>query len=204
MAKTLEPGNQPILNKRVTQILPKVVQSGGPADTSITNLAVVVEGESSPREYAHVICSIPLGMLRLVDTRACGFSYALNEAVRSLRYDGSVKVAIKFTGRWWEDSPFYQKGGQSKTDRPTRVVVYPSNGIGGREAVLLASYTWSQDALRFGALTQGKGSPAEKILLDIVLRDIADIHGIPVDKLKSLVVDYESIDQSAVKQPEFP
>ncbi|KLO16479.1 hypothetical protein SCHPADRAFT_914035 [Schizopora paradoxa] len=193
MAKTLKSGNQPILNKRVTQIFPKVVQPAG-ADTTITNIAVVVDGESSSREYSHVISSIPLGMLRLVDTRACGFSYALNEAVRALRYDGSVKVAIKFTERWWEEAPYNQIGGQSKTDRPTRVVVYPSNGIGGREAVLLASYTWSQDAFRFGALTQGKGEPAEKILLDIILRDISDIHNIPIATLKGKVVDYDAWD----------
>ncbi len=203
MAKTLKPTNQPIMKKRVTGIYPMHLPFTRKPDAGATvpastdkfrSLAVTVDGDRIPRVYAHVISTIPLGMMRLVDTRACGFSYALKEAIRTLRYDASVKVAIKFTKRWWEEAPYNQKGGQSKTDRPTRVVVYPSNGIGGKEAVLLASYTWSQDALRFGALVQGKNSKAEAILIDIILRDIADIYNMSAQDLKNLVVDHDAWD----------
>lgn len=84
-------------------------------------------------------------------------------------------------------------GGVSNTDRPTRVVVYPSYGIGQNNGTtMIASYTWAQDALRFGALAQGKDSQAEKDLIKTVLNDLADIHGI-TDKtyLPGLMEEYK-------------
>lgn len=202
MANTLKPNNQPIMKKRVVGIYPKTYspfddsEDDGDAtsDTDFKSVALKIEGERQPRFYEHIINTIPFGMLRLVDTRSCGFSYALDEAIRSLKYDASVKVAIKFTERWWERSPYNQKGGLSKTDRPTRVVVYPSNGIGGKDAVLLASYSWSQDALRFGALVQGNKSEAEQVLVDTILRDISDIHCIALPALKKMVVSHDAWD----------
>lgn len=157
------------------------------------SLSVDVEGKNS-RVYDHVISTIPLGMLRLVDTRFCGISEAQQEAIRTLHYDASVKVAIKFTKRWWEGDKYKQKGGKSNTDRPTRVVVYPSYGIGGNDAVLLASYTWSQDAMRFGALVKGKESKAERILIEVILRDIGDIFDISSQDLSGMYLDHHAWD----------
>jgi len=55
------------------------------------------------------------------------------------------------------------------------------------------SYNLGQDALRFGALARGHDSPDEAILLDIILRDLADIHGhdLDADYLRSLMVNYD-------------
>ena len=192
MAKKLTPNNQPHLNKRVNGIYPTITI--GPGPNVVNGLSVTIADEDTPRHYSHVVSTVPLGILRLMDTRSCGFSYALKEAIRILRYDASVKVAIKFTNRWWEKEPYNQKGGKSTTDRPSRVIVYPSNGIGGSEAVLLASYNWAQDALRFGTLVQGNKSGAEQILVDIILTDIADMFGIPFDTLKKDVVSHDAWD----------
>ncbi|KAF8593122.1 FAD-linked reductase, partial [Ceratobasidium sp. AG-I] len=111
----------------------------------------------------------------------------------------SVKVGIRFSERWWEGSRVSspQLGGVSSTDRPTRTVVYPSYGIGGDSATMIVSYTWAQDAFRFGSYVQGKDSPAEQELLNIIFKDLTDMHGI-VDKdgnpdytyLPSLKLDY--------------
>ena len=181
MAQTLLPDAQPILNKRVINISPATSMAGG--------INVLVEGETNPRPYGHVISTVPLSCLRMVDVDSCNLSYALKTAIRTLHYDASVKVGIKFTDRWWE--PLH-KGGSSSTDRPTRVVVYPSYGIGGSDATMLCSYAWSQDAMRLGALVHGPDSPSEKILVELVIQDLAVMHGIPYKTLKEKVVDYHA------------
>ncbi|OSX59667.1 hypothetical protein POSPLADRAFT_1048165 [Postia placenta MAD-698-R-SB12] len=170
MAARLQPGTI-LRGKRVTAIAPLIESTDTPTSINVT----VAGGESYT--YDHVISTMPLSCLGLVDTTQCGLSWPIQMAIRALHYDASVKVAIKFSYRWWEQSPFLQSGGSSSSDRPTRVVVYPSYGIGGDDGTMIVSYTWSQDALRFGALAHGNGSDAERALVDVILKDLADIHG---------------------------
>ncbi|CAG8815009.1 4350_t:CDS:1, partial [Racocetra fulgida] len=86
--------------------------------------------------------------------------------------------------RFWEKSPLETGGlqttsnvgivgGASSTDLPVRTIVYPSyyqglpaNGSG----VLLASYTWGNDAAKFAPYT-------EEELFEFALKDIVTIHG---------------------------
>ena len=97
-------------------------------------------------------------------------SYTKRIAIRALNYDTSTKVALRFQTRWWEDPQVMKKhgpikGGASNTDMPIRTCVYPSYGwhaTGPLPGVLLASYTWAQDAQRLGGLAQGKDSEAYK------------------------------------------
>ena len=119
----------------------------------------------------------------MVDTSQCNFSWDLQSAMRSLSYDAATKVGIKFKERWWERMG--QVGGVSNTDRPTRVVVYPSYGIGGTDATMIVSYTWAQDALRFGAFSGNRDS--EKVLLDVILKDLADMHDSAARAVNELV-----------------
>jgi monoamine oxidase len=148
-----------------------------------------------PTNYAHVISTIPMSCLRMVDTTQCGFDWNTQTAIRTLHYDCSVKVAIKFSTRWWESSTLANGphfGGISSTDRPTRVVVYPSYGMHQNEdATMIASYTWAQDALRYGALAQGKGSDAETLLINRVIQDLGDMHGMDSGTLSKMVIDYK-------------
>ena len=167
------PRGKIVNGKRVTAIAP----------TSGHNLNVTISGERSPRTYSHVISTIPLSCLRMVDTSQCNFSWDLQSAMRSLRYDAATKVGIKFKERWWERMG--QVGGVSNTDRPTRVVVYPSYGIGGTDATMIVSYTWAQDALRFGAFSGNRDS--EKVLLDVILKDLADMHDSAARAVNELV-----------------
>ena len=126
----------------------------------------------------------------MIDTSMCSLSWDLQSAIRCLSYDGSTKVGIKFKERWWEKLSTPQLGGVSYTDRPTRVVVYPSYGIGGNDATILVSYSWAQDALRLGSFSGGQAK--EKILLDVILKDLADMHHIfDYNYLPSLMVDYD-------------
>jgi monoamine oxidase len=114
MAKKLERGRIE-LGKRVTKIAP--IKDG---DAPVRRLAVHVEGELAPRtQYGHVISTLPLGCLRMVDLEECKLAYALKEALRCVQYGVSVKIGIQFKTRWWEqDGPnMGHEGGVSSTDR---------------------------------------------------------------------------------------
>ena len=131
MAGELEKGTL-LKGKRVTAINPVLPKESGKA----TSVYVEVQNEVEKREYDHVISTIPLSCLRTVDMSKCNLTYKMKAAIRALRYDASVKIAIKFSKRWWEEPSLLsvpQIGGVSKTDRPTRVVVYPSYGIGEKD-----------------------------------------------------------------------
>ena len=49
--------------------------------------------------------------------------------------------------------------------------------------VLIVSYCWTQDAERLGVLMNGDGT-AKPELIKIVLRDLAAVHGVPLDWLE--------------------
>lgn len=191
----IEASKGPIHNgRRVTAIKPSLDDNGIPQSVSLT---YTVDGQSSQTTYDHVISTIPLGALSIVDTSKCNFDPKLQTAIRGLHYDSSVKVAIQFTERWWENPEYTDghphKGGVSSTDRPTRTVVYPSYGIDGDRgpgASMIVSYTWAQDAMRAGALAN-KG---EKILVDRILMDLSSMHGIAPDVLGLMVKTYQIYD----------
>lgn len=187
--------------KRVTALVPRLEVHVGDTFLKCT-VEVSVHGEESPRSYDHVISTVPMGCLRMIDTSKCNLSWDFQTAMRCLNYDASVKVALKFRSRWWEELRG-QIGGVSYTDRPTRTVVYPSYGIGGPDATMIVSYTWAQDALRFGGFTgnganlspsqgQLEASRTEQTMIDIILKDLADIHDIDYNKLRGLLVDYRA------------
>ncbi|CAG7850867.1 Putative bifunctional amine oxidase DDB_G0291301 Includes: RecName: Full=Putative sarcosine oxidase; Short=PSO; Includes: RecName: Full=Putative L-amino-acid oxidase [Serendipita indica DSM 11827] len=143
---------------------------------------------TSKRRYDHVISTMPFGCFRNIDTSECHLTWDLEVAIRCLKYSNSTKVGMKFKSRWWEKHG--QRGGVSKTDGPTRCIVYPSYGIDGEDATMIVSYTWAQDATRLGSLCRGKGTPAEETLVDILLDDLAVIHGIKIEDLRAEFVDY--------------
>ena len=136
----------------------------------IRELIIYISGRAEPDEkkYSQVICTVPLGCLAAIDIPKDQLSYTQRVAIRSLNYDTSTKIALKFESRWWEDPKIMPKGrtikgGISSTDLPIRTCVYPSYGFdvtsGPLPGVLLASYTWAQDAQRLGGLMHGKTSP---------------------------------------------
>ena len=101
------------------------------------------------------------------------------EAIRSLHYDASAKVAIRFSYPWWITKCGITKAGVASTDSPLRLCVYPSYSLsdGANEpAVLLCSYTWAQDALRIGALVSDTSPEGEEELRDLIIRDLARLH----------------------------
>lgn len=169
--------SKPKLNKKVTKIAPS---SSSPGD-----IDVFVATELQPRTYHHVINTLPPAVVRTLDTSECNFSYTKRTALRILHVDSSVKIGLLFKTRWWQDNEIMKgkpiKGGQSSTDLPIRTIVYPSYGINDPDAagVLIASYTWAQDAARIGALV---AEPSQ--LIQLAMSNIATVHGLPLDLLQ--------------------
>jgi monoamine oxidase len=144
------------------------------------------------KSYSHVITTATTPCLQTMDLRGAELNYAQREAIRVLRYDNSVKLGIKFKRKWWIANGI-TKGGLGKTDRPTRVVVYPSYALGDPvegEGVLLACYNWSVDAARIGSLSRGSDPTKQERILDVIIQDLAIMHNLdPVD-LHSWVDSY--------------
>lgn len=115
----------------------------------------------------YCICTVPFGVLRHLDF-VPHLSKGKYRAIRSLNYNPSTKILLQVRHRFWERQGVI--GGATPTDLPIRRIVYPSHAPADDDrGVLLASYTWGQDAARWGAL-----SPADRIAL--ALKDVAKIH----------------------------
>ncbi|WP_067816287.1 flavin monoamine oxidase family protein [Nocardia inohanensis] len=109
--------------------------------------------ESFDADYA--IVAIPLTAARF-----CTFdpplSYAKRRAIVELHHDAATKVLLEFKTRFWEQGPKGFRGGGCVTDSPNRFVYFPSHVEGSDGGVVLASYTWSDDAQRWDSLTDSE------------------------------------------------
>ncbi len=98
----------------------------------------------------YAIVTLPFPVLRHVEV-VPRFSRAKQRAIRQLYYDASAKVLVQCRRRFWEqDDGIF--GGGTITDLPIRNLYYPEHGRETGRGVLLASYTWSEDAQRWGSL----------------------------------------------------
>ncbi|KAI1501590.1 hypothetical protein F5X99DRAFT_382386 [Biscogniauxia marginata] len=142
------------------------------------NMSVKCADETDPRTgYSTVFNTTTLGCLGRMDLRGLDLHPSQKDAIRSLHYDDSVKVALKFKYPWWIVHCGITQGGVASTDLPLRTCVYPSYNLKDsidKPAVLLASYTWSQDANRMGSLVNGHASEDE--LVELILRNLARLH----------------------------
>jgi monoamine oxidase len=122
------------------------------------------------RETAdYAICTIPYSVLRHVEV-VTPFSHAKQRAIRQLNYHASTKIVFQVRERIWEDEDGIV-GGATVTDLPIRRMNYPTPDPDPevRRGVLLASYTWGQDALQWGAM-----DPETR--LEEALDDVERIH----------------------------
>jgi hypothetical protein len=137
--------------------------------------------------FSHVVSTVTFAVLHTINTDGVYMNFNQREAIRTLHYGESIKVGIKFKTRWWEQKVVKnpQLGGASRTDRQSRVVVYPSYGLNEEgPGVLLVAYNWwvplysplspicrivlsllfcnrDQDASRFGSLIENHNSRTE-------------------------------------------
>ncbi|KAF8547023.1 amine oxidase [Imleria badia] len=157
----------------------------------IPRVSVTVNGNET-HNYSHVISTLPLSVLRTVDLSGAGLNIMQKNALRSLAYDPSTKIAILFKSNWWT-TKLGIVGGQTFTDLPICSIVYPSHGVDSDtpSKVLIASFSWKSDSNRLGSLATTK---SREVLLDLVLRNLAEIHkglhpDVTYEYLKEEVVD---------------
>lgn len=120
---------------------------------------------SAKGDYA--IITAPFPVLRHVEVLK-PFSRAKQRAIRQLHYDASAKILFQCKRRFWEEDEGIFGGG-TLTDLPIRNLYYPDHGRETGRGIILASYTWSEDAQRWGSL-----GPDDRILQ--ALEDVAEIH----------------------------
>lgn len=104
----------------------------------------------------HAVVTLPFSVLRHIEITPA-VSRGKQRAIRQLYYDASTKIFLQSRSRFWEtkDGIF---GGGSVTDMPIRFLYYPDHGRNTSRGVLLASYSWGEDAQRWASL-----SPADRI-----------------------------------------
>jgi monoamine oxidase len=115
----------------------------------------------------HLILAVPFPVLRHVEATPA-FSHRKQRAIRQLNYDASGKIFFQCRRRFWEEDDGIFGGG-TLTDRPVRNIYYPEHGRETGRGVLIASYTWAQDAERWQSL-------AWEDRLTQALENVAEIH----------------------------
>lgn len=102
-------------------------------------------------------------------------SSSKTHALRSIHYATATKVALACTEKFWETDGI--RGGPSVTDRPSRFIYYPNHNFPSGVGVIVASYTWNDDAEFFLSMSDEK-------CIDVVLEDLAEIHNISKEDLQ--------------------
>ena len=115
----------------------------------------------------YVVCALPFSVLRHIEM-VKPLSPGKEKAIRQLNYSASTKILFQVRERIWEDEDGIF-GGATVTDLPIRRLNYPTPDPTTRRGILLASYTWSQDAARWGAMD-------EETRLEEALEDVSRIH----------------------------
>lgn len=100
------------------------------------------------------IITVPFSVLQFVQIEPYhSFSYMKRKAIRELHYVTSSKIGLQFSERFWEKEGLY--GGRMITNLPTRFSHFPSHHLGSDgPGVVLASYTWEDDAMPWESLTK--------------------------------------------------
>ena len=178
-----------VFNKRVTGI--EAVKN---ADSKVIGIDVVTDDGAS-KHFSHVVTGIPLPVLRTVDLTAAGLNPMQSNALRELTYGPSIKIGMQFRSAWWTTGTNRAGrkldivGGQTYADSPLRRVVYPSFGDvkHGETTTLIASYCWTDDAERLGALITNE--ELKPVLVNLVLQELARIHDLDVKVLRWELLD---------------
>jgi monoamine oxidase len=115
----------------------------------------------------YAVVTVPFSVLRTIEMLT-PLSPGKQRAIRQLNYHASTKILFQVRERIWEDEDGIFGGG-TVTELPIRRMNYPTPDPTTRRGVRLASYTWGQDALQWGAMD-------EETRLEEALDDVAQIH----------------------------
>ncbi|KAM4643567.1 L-amino-acid oxidase [Amazona ochrocephala] len=167
------------LPKAFHKALPNVIRFNCTVEKIVTEGNKVHVHYHAPDTVATVTADYVLVTSTTKATRHIQFLPPLSapktHALRSLHYASSSKIALACKEKFWERDGI--RGGQSITDRPSRFIYYPSHNFSSGLGVILASYTWNDDADYFLPLTEEK-------CLDVVFQDLAAIHQVSKEYLR--------------------
>lgn len=166
--------------------------------------------KETSEEFDYVICAIPFSSLRRIEIEPL-FSTTKMQAINEMNYEIAQKIYLHLKERFWEMGNASKKivGGCSFTDLPLVSIHYPSDhakpvankygkwvlkpGASPEEVgVLLASYSWCQDAVRLG-------NENPELQIDDVMRYIEKVHGLSPHYLDDKLIDYKSLIWSDVQ-----
>ena len=158
-------------------------------DWENSTMTVIAAGQQ--HIYSHVISTLPMPNLRRIDLTGSKVDVVQANALRGSGHGASVKIGIRFSEAWWttgqdrDGNNFDIVGGQSFTDLPISAVIYPSYGVYSEtpSTTLIASYCWTYDAERLGALIGTGQQEYEDELKALVLANLAAIHNLDVSYL---------------------
>ena len=138
-------------------------------DQSPDRVGIHYQTAAGPAEITadYAIITVPFSVLRHVECLK-PFSRPKQQAIRQLHYDASAKILFQCRRRFWEEDDGIFGGG-TITDRPIRVMFYPDHGRETGRGVILASYTWAEDAQRWGSLSHDDR-------IRQALDDVSEIH----------------------------
>jgi monoamine oxidase len=138
-------------------------------DQSPDNVTIYYNTVGGKRQIQadYAIITVPFSVLRHVEVLK-PFSREKQRAIRELHYDASAKILFQCRRRFWEEDDGIFGGG-TMTDLPVRSVYYPDHGRETGRGILVASYTWAEDAQRWGSL-----SHADRV--SQALENVAQIH----------------------------
>ncbi|KXN82680.1 hypothetical protein AN958_02304 [Leucoagaricus sp. SymC.cos] len=152
--------------------------------------------------YLLLVKKIPYSVVtwwETMEARTGLFDQSLLETVlHSLVFKDPNKTGKTFKTAWWEKLGIV--GGQSSTDCPIRDVVYTlygpddSHPSSKKSNCMIASYNGSQDAQRLGGLMKGRDMPEERVMLDLIMRDLTAVHQVSIEQLWDEFEDYHPWD----------
>ncbi len=184
-------------------------------DTVAVEYKRLKDDKSSHEFFDYVVCTVPFSNLRLINLNP-QFSTEKMQAIKSMTYIAAQKTLLLFNYRFWEAGGPGQRiiGGSSTSDQVINTIWYPSDQAGfcpqesnqklgifespackwdplpntspNKPGVLLASYNWTQDAVRLGSFIEPEA-------MEIVKRQVEEVHCLPKGSLDYLVVDCKRI-----------
>ncbi|MFG6148801.1 flavin monoamine oxidase family protein [Halobacillus sp. B23F22_1] len=156
-----EVGSNIILNQKVEEIIQY------PDHVSVI-ARDVKSGSHNIYNGDFLITTVPYSAFQFIDVHPySSFSFDKWKAIRELNYVTSVKIGLEFKRKFWET----QNIGNITSDFPIRFTYNPSDSYYDQgPAVMLASYSWGQNAMLWSSLS-------DEVKISEALRGLAKIYG---------------------------